>query len=146
MNKKSNIVLMFFAFLLILISCSTIKKMESIHDYPLRESVAEDTCRVIFFNDSNDFFYALTGKIWIGLNNKKIGTINRNEYLEVILSKGNHELFLEHWDLFVFKSRHNIVFEKDTNYVLVKTKPTSNDFKVIESKPDNFENRFNKRN
>lgn len=136
---------MIFSFLLILISCSTIKEMEAIQDSPLRGNVTDDMCRVVFFNDSHDLLYAMTGKIWIGLNNKKIGMINRNQYIEVNLSKGNYELFLEHWDLFVFKSRHNIVLEKDTNYVLVKTKPTSNDFKIIESKPDNFENRFNKK-
>lgn len=133
-----------FAFCLIQTSCSTIKKMEAISSAAFDKKIPEDMCRVIFFNDSHDLLYALSGKMRIGLNNKEIGTINRNEYLEVNLRRGSNELFLEHWDVLVFKSKHDVVFENDTNYVSVKTKPTSNDYRIMESKPDNFEKKYMK--
>ncbi|HKJ79553.1 MAG TPA: hypothetical protein VKA10_08455 [Prolixibacteraceae bacterium] len=109
------------------------------------QSTETNHCKLLVFNDSNDVFFALTGKQRVAIDNKNAGKLKRNEYMIINLQKGKHELSLEHWDLFVFKSKHEINLMNDTNYISIKASPTSNSIEILNSLPEKFEKRYKKR-
>ena len=99
--------------------------------------------KVIFFNNVS-FAHSVdrTGTIAISLNGKGLATLKAFSYVQVFLEKGQYDLYMEHWDLFVFKSNHKLQIDKDEVFVEVSPTATSNKYKILDQLPSGFEEKY----
>ena len=124
-------------------ACSTVKNMET-YNYSANESY--DLCEVTIINETNIFMFPESGgRMMVGINNKNAGKLKCKEYIKVYLPKGEHTLYLEHWDLVTFKSKHTISVTGPKNYIYIQASPISNSLRMLSAVPQNFEIEYKER-
>lgn len=124
-------------------ACSTVKNMET-YNFSAKES--SDLCEVTIINETNIFLYPSSGAhMMVGINNKNAGKLKCKEYIKVYLPKGEYTLYLEHWDLVTFKSKHTISVTSPKNYIYIMASPISNSLRKLTAIPENFEIEYNER-
>ena len=105
-------------------------------------SIPDGFIRVVFFNTSNHALYWESGHIRIQLDGNQIPTIWLDEYVQVHAKQGEHQLLLEHFDVFMFKDRYSLEFEGPEVFLEVYNGFTSTKYKRVDELPANFHSRF----
>ena len=104
--------------------------------------IPDDLVRVVFFNTSNHALYFESGHIRIQLDGQQISTVWLDRYVQVYAEPGEHELLLEHLDLFMWKNCYTIEFEGPEVFLEVYNNPTSTKYKQVDELPADFHSRF----
>jgi hypothetical protein len=98
--------------------------------------------RVVFFNDTFEPLNYATGTIRIQIDGKTAPSLYLNHYAQLFLKPGQHEVMLEHWDLFTFTDRYQVEIQPPEAYFRVWTTPLGNKYEHLESLPPDFRTRF----
>ncbi len=69
--------------------------------------------KLIIVNKTNILLFPFSNSINIAIDDKNLCNLDRNEYLEIGIEKGNHKLLLEHWDVVFIPSVHYLTIEKN---------------------------------
>ena len=115
--------------------------------FPLPEQdvsapIPDGLVRVVFFNTSNHALYFESGPIRIQLDGNQVPSIWLDHYVQVYAQPGEHQLLLEHYDMFMWKSRYTLQFEGAEVFLEVYNNPTSTKYKQVEELPADFHSRF----
>ncbi|KAF0198607.1 MAG: Uncharacterized protein FD166_1248 [Bacteroidetes bacterium] len=126
-----------------LCACSSVKNMEM---YNFSDKESDDLCEVTIINETNILLYPSSGgNMMVGINNMNAGKLKWKEYIKLYLPKGEHTLYLEHRDLFIFKSEHKITLTSPENYIFIKASPISNSLRMLNVIPQDFEKEYKER-
>jgi hypothetical protein len=98
--------------------------------------------RVVFFNTSNHALYFESGHIRIQLDGNQIPTIWLDRYVQVYAEPGEHQLLLEHFDVFMFTNQYTVSFEGPEVFLEVFNNITSTKYKQVDELPSDFHSRF----
>jgi len=105
-------------------------------------SIPDGMVRVVFFNTSNHALYFESGHIRIQLDGNQVPTIWLDEYVQVYAEPGEHQLLLEHVDVFTFTDRYTVLLEDREVYLEVFNNVTSTKYKQVDDLPSDFHSRF----
>jgi hypothetical protein len=105
-------------------------------------SIPDEFVRLVFFNTSNHALYWESGHIRIQLDGNQIPTIWLDEYIQVYAEPGEHQLLLEHLDVFMFKDRYALVLEGPEVFLEVYNGVTSTNYERVDELPPEFHSRF----
>ena len=108
----------------------------------ISSEVPRDRVRVVFFNTSSRALYFESGWIRIRLDGRTVPTLWIDEYTQIFAEPGEHELLLEHYDLFQFTDRYTVHFSGKEIFLEVWCRPISTQFRQIELLPPEFSQRF----
>ena len=129
--------------LLILCSCATVNLENNLPLQQLDEPINENKTRVVFFNTSNKILYADgSWRIGIKIDGNGIANLHFDQYVQIDLAPGKHSLELSHVDVFTFRDKYDFMVKDKTMYVEVYNGIVSTKYKILPSKPDNFEMKF----
>jgi hypothetical protein len=108
---------------------------------PVRDSRLK---RLVIYNDSNGLIYGLdnSGKINVYLNGMGVGQLPIGKYVIVAIEGGTHTIKLEHRDIKLFKSTHEIMVSDDLQYLKISSTMTSNSAEIV-PQPDEFSASYN---
>lgn len=98
--------------------------------------------RVVFYNASNRVLYVDSGPIRIQLDGEQVPSIWLDRYIQVYAQPGEHELLLEHYDLFTWKRRYTIDLKGPEVFLKVYNTPISTKYKQVYELPSNFHARY----
>ena len=100
--------------------------------------------KVVIFNESSMVLHGIdnTGRLNVSMDGKGVGQINIGEYVQVIVPQGKHEVSLEHRDMFMFRSKHDVEFTRPETFLKVRATPVSNEAKVVPELPEQFDVKF----
>jgi len=132
-------------FIAVIFGCSVVPIKSSEFDLPsqdINSPLEDNNYRIVFFNSSFILLYPFTATINIKLNQKHVATLKAGQYVQLYLSAGEYELYLDHWDVKTWKSDYKFAIDSDNTFVKVFTKMTSTDYEVVKSLPDDFESHY----
>ena len=98
--------------------------------------------RVMFFNTSNRALYFESGWIRIRLDGRTVPTLWLNEYVQIFVQPGSHELLLEHYDVFSFTDTYRLEVAGREMLLEVWCRPFSTTFRQVDALPSNFATDF----
>jgi len=104
--------------------------------------VPDEMVRVVFFNTSNHALYFESGHIRIQLDGNQIPTIWLDEYVQVYAEPGEHQLLLEHVDVFTFTDRYTVLLKDREVFLEVFNNVTSTKYRQVDELPPDFHSRF----
>ena len=104
--------------------------------------IPDGMVRVVFFNTSNHALYFESGHIRIQLDGNQIPTIWLDRYVQVYAEPGEHQLLLEHLDVFMFTDQYTVSFEGPEVFLEVFNNITSTKYKQVDELPPDFDSRF----
>jgi len=100
--------------------------------------------KLVVFNASNRLLFDTygSGRINIEIDGKGLIQLNIGQYIQVIVSRGEHHLQLLHKDLFNFRSQHHIDLTGPEAYVKIWATLFSNKVRIVPELPENFASDF----
>jgi hypothetical protein len=100
--------------------------------------------KVVIFNESNMLLHGIdkTGRLNVTLDGKGVAQLDLGEYVQIIVPQGKHEVNLEHRDMALFRSKHDVEFPKPETYLKVRATPVSNEALVVPELPAQFDVKF----
>ena len=145
MNEISRKVII----ILMLCGCSLVPIRDSEYHLPnqdINASTDQDKYRIIFFNTSNIYLYPLSGTINVRIDQKHVATLKIGQYVQVNLSPGEYDLYLDHWDAGTWASEYKFTVQKELPgdpskrdvFVKVFAQITSTDLEVVNKLPEDF--------
>jgi hypothetical protein len=107
--------------------------------------VPDGMVRVVLFNASNHALYFESGPIRIQLDGRQLPSIWLDHYVQVFVPPGEHQLLLEHYDLFMWKGRYTIHLSGPEAFLKVYNRPTTTRLERVDELPEDFFSRFKPR-
>jgi Caspase domain len=104
----------------------------------------ESYSKLIIFNTSSKLLYGIDRNdlINIYLNGKGVTQLYMNQYVQVVVPRGNYKVDLVHNDVWNFSSSHTIEIDTPEAYLNIRATLTSNSAKLVRGLPDNFAKTF----
>jgi len=99
--------------------------------------------RVVVFNDTFEAMnFDNSGVMRIQIDGQTAPSLYLRHYAQLFLKPGEHQLLLEHFDLFLFTDKFRLKVEPPATFVRIWTTPFGNRFEVVPELPANFHTRF----
>ena len=110
----------------------------------LSTPVPDGQTRVIFFNDSNFLMYGLdgTGTINFFLDEEPVATVPIGGWVQVFAEPREYSLKLQHHDMGLIEDTFDLSIVGEETYVRLYCGITSTKFELLESLPENFNDKF----
>jgi len=141
--NKSRLIIAFACIGALFSGCATVTPETNLPSQKLSASIEKNKTRVIFHNTSNKLLYFdASALIGIKVDGKGIANIHFDQYVQIDLTPGQHSLDLSHFDAVTFRDSYEFTAENEIMYVEVFNGLISTKFKVLPSKPVNFETDF----
>jgi len=102
----------------------------------------EGVVRFVLFNTSSHVWFIDRAAIRIRLDGRTIPTLLLDEYTQLFVEPGNHQLLLEHFDLVQFTSTYTVNLSGRDAFFSVYTAPLSTKYRQVDSLPGGFARRF----
>ena len=118
-------------------------EMPLVGSFTARAADSNDT-KVVIFNESSMVLHGIdnTGRLNVTLDGKGVAQLNIGEYVQVIVPRGKHHVNLEHRDVFMFRSDHEVEFTTAETFLKVRATPVSNEAKVVPELAPQFDVKF----
>jgi len=100
--------------------------------------------KVVIFNQSSMVLHGIdnTGRLNVKLDGKGVAQLNIGEFVQVIVPRGKHQVNLEHRDVFMFRSDHELEFTNAETFLKVRATPVSNEAQVVPELAPQFDVKF----
>jgi len=118
-------------------------EMPLVRSFTARATNSNDT-KVVIFNESSMVLHGIdnTGRLNVKLDGKGVARLQIGEYVQVIVPRGKHQVYLEHRDMFMFRSDHELEFTNAETFLQVRATPISNEAKVVPELAPQFDVKF----
>ncbi len=110
-------------------------------DYPRADQNSQSSkeqTKLIIFNASSPLLFPTTGKMNVFLNGKGAAQLNIYEYVQLMVPQGKYNVELVHYDLFTFRSNHEIELATPEAYLQVNATITSNEARIVPDFPEDL--------
>ena len=105
------------------------------------ESIDPNMVRLTIFNSSGGLSHGLdnTGHLNMKIDGKAVGYIPMKRFVIIDASLGAHNVYLEHLDVWMMKSNHQIEVSPTAKGIRVFATLVSNNLEVVEELPPDFD-------
>lgn len=101
----------------------------------IKAATSEPRIALHFFNTTGGLFTETSGTISIEIDGKYVGRVAPKDDLRIELSPGNHELHIEHRDVWLFDDQYEIKVEDSVTYMAVESNVFSTSYEILRAPP-----------
>lgn len=128
MNKKFIYKLLILITIFIVTGCASQMPASNFNN----ELNEQNSHKLILVNTTNLLLFPAVNSINVAVDGKMVGNIDRNEFIEIYLTKGKHELMLEHWDFKFWPTTHSLMVGNNPTTIKIYSGMVSTKYSYLE--------------